>query len=115
MEVFDNFNIKCCEDKEFIYNRNVSHACGRTFLLDNDNVFVIKSSDYFGEEVLQYYTICPDCGYIVLLDSDKLSNGMKEEALYKLSMDYYLYKKNNLRSELIYLESVSPSVRVRKL
>ena len=115
MEVLDNINIKCSEDSDFIYNRNVIHACGKDIFLDSDNVFVIKSSNYFGEDIFQYYTICPNCGYIVLLDEDELSNEMKEKALYKLSMDSYLYKKNNLRSELIYLECISPSIRIKKI
>jgi len=115
MEVFDNFNIKCTEDNDFIFNRNVNHACGKTFLLDKDSVFVIKSINYFGEDILQYYTVCPNCGYIVLLNEEQLSNEMKEVALYKLSLDSCLYKKNNLISELIYLESISPSVRVKKI
>ena len=115
MEVFDNINVKCCEDNDFICNRNVIHACGKNILLDIDSIFVIKSCDYFGEEILQFYTICPYCGYIVLLDCNKLSDEMKETALYKLAIDRYLYKKNNLRSELIYLESISPSMRIRKL
>lgn len=115
MEVFENRSIRCVEDDDFIYSRNVNHACGGVFLLDGDNVFVIIGTNYIGEEVRQYYTICPNCGYIVLLDEEQLSNEMKEAALYKLSFDSYLYKKNNLRSELTYLESISPSVRVRKI
>ena len=98
-----------------MYWRNVSHACGKNISLDNDNVFAIKCTNDIDEEIKQYYTICPNCGYIVLIDEKKIPDKIKEYAEYKLSTDGYSYKKNNLRSELIYLESIRPCVRVKKI
>lgn len=115
MEVFDNMKIRCVEDDDFYYSRNVNHACGELFLLECDNVFVITSTNYIDEEVRQYYAVCPNCGYMVLLDDNLLSDEMKFIADYKSSIDYCLFKKNNLRSQLLHLEKISPSVRVRKI
>ena len=115
MEVFENKYIKCIEDNDFIYSRNVNHACGNSFLLESDNVFVTVFTNHIDEEVRQYYALCPNCGYIILLDDKMLSDDIKAIADYVYSVDNFLYKKNNLRSELFYLEKNSPSVKVRKI
>ena len=61
----------------------------------------------------QYYTICPNCGYIILLDENILPEEIKLSARGLKEEDPLLYRKNNLKSELIYLESITPKVKAR--
>ena len=59
------------------------------------------------------HLICPNCGYIILLDEKILSEEIKLSARGLKEEDPLLYRKNNLKSELIYLESITPKVKER--
>ena len=63
----------------------------------------------------QYYTICPNCGYIILLDENVLPEEIKLSARGLKEEDPLLFRKNELKSELIYLESITPKVKARVL
>ena len=104
--------IKCTSDSEFMFDRRVKRACGCEFILEDDNVFEIESL-CCDEVIKQYYTICPYCGYLVLVDTAILSNSMRNSAEYKNNLDPYLFRKNNVLSELMNLEMVS-KVPVKK-
>jgi len=54
--------------------------------------------------------MCPNCGYLVLLDSSILNNSIKKEAENKNNIDPYLFRKNNVLSELINLEMQSKKI-----
>lgn len=100
--------INCKEDKKFEQDRNLTHSCNSLFSLDESNIFYVESL-YYGDEIIgQYYTICPNCGYIVMLDEEKLSLEQMKSAQKSYKEDYFQFKKNNLISQLINLESRSP-------
>ncbi len=109
----DKIIINCKEDKKFEQDRKVVHSCYSEVELQKENVFYVESSVYDDFTIGQYYTICPNCGYIILLDEKKLPEEVKQTARLLKEEDPLLYRKNNLKSELIYLESVTPKVKAR--
>lgn len=110
--------VSCSEDDRFIQDRKVTHSCNRIFSLDKSNTFYVESMDYFDEVIGNYYTICPHCGYLVLLNENSLSSELKLSAKSSYREDPYQYRKNSLMSQLIHLESMTPKstkARVRVL
>lgn len=107
MEVFKNVVIKCAKDDNFDHHRNINYSCGGEFIIDDSDVYSVVSTDYFGEKVIDYYAICPMCGYINKLDESILPEEVKRMAILKNSNELFLYQKNNARSELIYLDYLS--------
>ena len=100
--------IDCREDNKFEQDRIILHSCNRTFILEEENIFYAEALGYGDEIIGEYYTICPYCGYLVLLNEKDLSDTLKLVAKQTYSEDPYLYKKNSLKSQLIHLESISP-------
>lgn len=109
----DKIIIECIEDNKSELSRDINHTCGNIFELDKNNIFAVNTINCFSESETCYYTICPECGYLVLLEEERLTEEIKEEARNKSENDPLLYRKNNLKSQLIYLESITPKVRVR--
>lgn len=105
--------VDCKEDNKFECDRQILHSCNRTFLLDESNIFYAESLGYFDDIIEQYYTICPHCGYLVLLDENSLEESLKLGARQTYREDPYQYRKNSLRSQLIHLESMTPKVDVK--
>lgn len=106
--------VRCIENDDFFISERGLEGCGNEFLLDKDSVFE-KSLPYYLDEILvQYYTLCPNCGCMVLLDENELSDEIKEEARNKSMNDSLLFRKNVLRSELINLKRQSRMVRSLK-
>ena len=99
--------IKCKKDNEFEFNRNVEFSCGNLFTIGENDIFSVSMPDYFGDEKREYYAICPNCGYINLLDKSVLPEEIKVVADMESKIVPSQYRMNNLRSELIYLERVS--------
>lgn len=114
----DNIIVRCMEDDDFVFDRPFNHSCHQEFILNRDNIFRADGSDYEGDLLVQYYAICPNCGYMVLLDENLLSNEIKKESE-KKNEDLLLYRKNYLISELIYLNSLTKNYygmkRVKKI
>lgn len=111
----DKIIINCREDKKFEQDRKVIHSCYSEIELQKENVFYVETVVFEDFTIGQYYTICPNCGYIILLDENILSEEFKISARNLKEEDPLLYKKNELRSQLIYLESITPKVRARVL
>jgi len=111
----DKIVINCKEDKKFEPDRTVLHSCYSEIELQKENIFYVETSIYDDFNIGQYYTICPNCGYIILLDENILSEEIKLSARGLKEEDPLLYRKNNLKSELIYLESITPKVKARVL
>ena len=109
MEEFKNIEIRCKKNDDFSHMRNVDYSCGCKFTIDVDDVYSVGTIDYFGQDIYEYYVICPICGHINKLDEGLLSEDIKKSANNKSKIEPFLYRKNNLRSELIYLERISPS------
>ena len=110
--------VSCSEDDRFIQDRKVTHSCNRIFSLDKSNTFYVEGMGYFDEIIGNYYTICPHCGYLVLLNENSLSSELKLSAKGSYREDPYQYRKNSLMSQLIHLESMTPKstkTRVRAL
>ena len=100
--------INCKEDNKFEQDRDISHSCNSVFPLEKSNIFYVESL-YYGDEMIgQYYTICPSCGYIVMLEEEKLSIEQMISAQKSYKEDHFQFKKNSLISQLINLESRSP-------
>lgn len=110
--------VSCSEDDRFLRDRKIIHSCNRTFSLDESNIFYVEALGYFDDIIGEYYTICPHCGYLVLLNENSLSSELKLSAKSSYREDPYQYHKNSLISQLIYLESMTPKItkaRVRTL
>lgn len=105
--------VNCVENKNIEVTNEVTHTCGSTFELDKSEVYTYETVDHFSEIVRNYYTICPTCGHLIILNEERLTKEMKEMALQKSDNDPLLLKKNILRAQLIYLESITPKVKAR--
>ena len=106
--------VRCQKDDKLEYGRNVEYSCGCEFNIKEKDIYSVSSLDYFVEkEKKNYYVICPFCGYINVLDSDLIPEEVKRQADYQSREEPLLFHKNNLRSELIYLDRVSPPVLKR--
>ena len=108
-----DITINCIEDNKFEQDRKITHSCNRTFSLEETNIFYAEALGYFDDIIGQYYTICPHCGYLVLLDENSLPDNLKLGAKQAYNEDPYLFKKNSLRSQLIRLESMTPKISVK--
>ena len=109
----DKIIINCKEDKKFEPGRKVIDSCHREIELQKENIFFVETVVFDDFVVGQYYTICPNCGYIILLEENILPEEIKLSARLLKEEDPLLYRKNNLKSELIYLESITPKVKAR--
>lgn len=109
----NNIIINCKEDEKFIQERKVIHSCYRDIELQKENVFYVETLICDDFIIGQYYTICPNCGYIILLDESILSEEIKLSARKLKEEDPLLYRKNNLKSELIYLDSITSKIKIR--
>ena len=107
--------VNCIEDNKFEQDRKILHSCYSETILQNENIFYVESLLYGEEIVGQYYTICPNCGYMILLDESKLSEEIKIFARKLKEEDPLLFRKNELRSQLIHLESITPKVKAKLL
>lgn len=99
-----SYKIKCRENSDDYYNSKVYDACHSIIDVSLDNLYAIDDINYFGDILYKYYTICPNCGYMVFIEEDILDDDIMRCARDKNSKEMYLYKKNVLRSELINLE-----------
>lgn len=107
--------INCEENKNIEISNEVIHTCGSIFELEENKIFTYETVDHFSETVRNYYTICPNCGNLILVEESNLTPEMKNIALQKNEDDPLLFKKNILRAQLIYLESITPKVKSRVL
>ena len=106
--------IKCKKDNEFSFGRNVEYSCGCDFLVNKEDIYSICFPDYDGEEKRQYYVMCPNCGYINMINEAVISEETRKIADDKNESIPFLYRMNNLKSELLYLESIEPKRLVRR-
>lgn len=93
-----------CKDVEASFDRSVVHSCGNVFEFDIDNIYAFEFTDYDGVDNVNYYTICPRCGYMVCISNDALSSEEKNIAREKNIMYEKLYTRNDLVSRLINLD-----------
>ena len=115
MDDLKRVTVKCKKDNEFEFSRNVEYSCGCEFMIDENDIYAITFPGYDGELEKQYYAICPSCGYINKIDESLMSERGKRIADIENIFEPYLYQKNNLRSELIYLDRVSGRSRTKTL
>lgn len=111
----EQLTINCIEDNKFGQDRKISHSCYSEIILQKENVFYVESLVYGDEIIGQYYTLCPNCGYMILLDENKLPEEIKLYARRLKDEDPLLFRKNELKSQLIHLESITPKVKTRLL
>ncbi len=96
-------NVVCKKDNIFEFNRYVDFSCGCSYEINDDQIYTIRTVDYDGEDILQYYSICPICGHINIIDEKFISKKVMDSSLKKSISDPDLYKKNNTISHDIYL------------
>lgn len=113
--MLEQIKVNCVEDNKFEQDRKILHSCYSEIILQKENVFYVESLVYGDEIIGQYYTICPNCGYMILLDEEKLPDDIKIFAMEQKEADPLLFRKNELKSQLIHLESITPKVKVRRL
>ena len=106
--------INCIEDNKFEQNRHIIHSCNRIFALEETNIYYAEALGYFDDIIGQYYTISPHCGYLVLLDENRLPDNLKLVARQSYHEDPYQYRKNSLKSQLIHLESKTTKLSVKQ-
>ena len=106
--------IRCKKDENFGHTRNVGFSCNLDFKVNEDDIFSILSPGYFGEDEREYYVICPTCGYINSLNQDILSDEVKDRINARSDSEPFLYRKSNLRSELIYLDRISRGIVLKR-
>lgn len=114
METFRR-EIICKHDDDFDHVRNVEYSCGCRFNVDENDIYSIDSLNYFSEDIREYYAICPICGHINKIDEKLLPSEVKVYADIKNQSEHLLYRKNNLRSELIYLDRVCSPYVLKKV
>lgn len=107
------FAVKCVKNENFDFDKKITSCCDSEFMINNDDIYEINDVNYFGEELEDYYAICPNCGYMVLIDDSLLSDDIKNCAKDKNNSEMYLYKKNKLRSEIINLNYLEKNNRVK--
>lgn len=107
--------VNCTLDNKFEQDRKILQSCYSEFELQKENVYYVETSIYDDYIIGQYYTICPNCGYMVLLDENILPEELKLSARNLKEEDPLLFRKNELKSQLIYLESITPKVKARVL
>ncbi len=105
--------VKCTFDDRFIglYGEERGYSCGENFLLEPNNIYKILGVDYFGDDLTQYYSICPKCGCMTLLDDDVITAEEKLVADKNLEENPYMLLMNRLKSEFIYLQMSGKKVR----
>ena len=103
--------IKCEENGDFYYY-NDFNPCENEFILDEDKIYFRESVEYFGEPVKQYYTVCPNCGYLVCIDEKTLTEEDKILAEIR-SEEYYAFHKNILRGKLIHIDYMEEKEKER--
>ncbi len=108
-------NIKCMDDDDFAYSRFVQHGCGNIISLNEDNVFTVLCVDYFGDTMVQYYTVCPKCGYMVMIDEKDLTPELKMSAYASMTKNPFQFKLNCLRSETIYWKNKNREAVKKKI
>ena len=106
--------IKCIEDENIDISNNSARTCSGLFELNEDNIFTMETVNHFSETVRYYYSICPNCGSLIPVKEEILTHKMKDIAIQKTKEDPLLFRKNNLISQLIYLESLTPKVKARR-
>ena len=104
-------NIKCSIDDKLEFTRRIIDSCGEKFSITKEKIYQLNTVNYFGESVEQFYTICPNCGYLVYLDKNLLSEEEKEYARDKSRDEELLFLRNNILSELMNTEY---RIKVRK-
>lgn len=92
-----------CEEKGDFYYYNDFNPCDEEFLLDEEKIYVRECVEFYGEPIKQYYTICPNCGYLVCIDEKNLTEADKMLAELR-SEEYYIFHKNKLRGKLIHYD-----------
>jgi len=105
--------VKCSTDDKFERERKVVHSCNNEFELSKENTFYVETAIYEDYIKGQYYTVCPVCGYIVCLDEDLVPDELKISAQNTNKEDPLEYRKNELKSQLINLNYITPKVKRR--
>lgn len=77
-----------------------------------EKIFFVKEEDIFiNKEDNKFYYLCPYCGYIVTIDDDILSKGIKERIEKRCNNEPFLFRKMELYSELKQLERLMPKAK----
>ena len=100
--------IICNKKDDFCYSRSIGYSCGCRFEINKENVYAVNTIDYSSESVTEYYSLCPICGRINKINEEILPEYIKELAVLKYEGEPFQFHKNDLRSELIYLDMISP-------
>lgn len=97
-----------CSSNYSFERPEITSSCQNKFNLKENNIF--EHNGYF-------YTLCPSCGYLVVIDDAILSSCMRERIIERSNKDIYSFRKNYLSSELkrlIFLSKQEEYSRKRK-
>jgi len=85
-----------------LHRPNNTKSCGENFVVKEEEIFINPN-----DEVYRYYQLCPNCGYIVNIPKEILSEGIKKRIEDRCSKDDKLFRKMVLYSELFSLDKNS--------
>ena len=107
-----DLEITCLLEDEYIetmIDTRLNRQKGTTACKNN---FIIKESEIFvnpDDSLYRYYQVCPNCGYIVNIPKEILSEGIRQRIETRCSKDENLFRKMYLYSELFHLDKISTS------
>ena len=85
-------------------------SCGENFIVKEDEIFINQNDNLY-----RYYQVCPNCGYIVNIPKEILSDGIKQRIENRCMKDQKLFRKMFLYSELFSLDKDSTTGQKRLL
>ena len=84
-----------CKDYNLDFGDSHSIICGKTFQIDANNIYMIELLNCFGEETKRYYyTICPTCGNLCIIDENLLLEEEKEKITKRMQVNSSLHLEN---------------------
>lgn len=86
-------------DSETIERPSNTFPCGENFTVKEEEIFVNPSSRHN-----RYYEVCPNCGFIVNVPSEMLSEKIRKRIEHRYIGDDKLFRKMMLYSELLGLD-----------
>lgn len=102
-----DLEIKCMFDNDNLERPYNTNPCLNFFNIKEEDIFINPNSKEYG-----YYQVCPQCGFIVNVPDNILSEGIKKRIEDRCKEDPMLFRKMYLYSELYSLDkSAKPGQR----
>lgn len=100
-------------DKDYtsrISRPGITSPCGESFIINEEDIFVNPNNSF-----KYYFHICPNCGYIVIIPIELLTEEIRNRIDERCQKDANLFRKMYLYSELLFLDKKSTFEQRRML